>query len=546
MKSFLALLAALAVAGVVAGAAGAGTIGTAVPAGSVTFDGTYTAKFVQSASGLVMETNRINSAGPQNPWTSLDVWLQFRPLAGKPNPACDATSPSFVTSFLWHTPTMIGAYFEPSTVDNYNVCVYLVHAYGVDLSVAPTPVVRGGSVVFTSHLLTDGVPDGTTPATVQVHAYGLNDSTCSTEEAYGPFSTTKDGTKYVTDPKTASAAPGDYYYKAEATVGSGITFTRWSSCTKLTIWPVVTADLSADPNPVVVDNTVVFTSHVNFDGVADITTPAANVKVHAFGTDSTCTGSEPWGPFDTSVSGDGYVTAALPVTLTGTYYYETVADTAYSQFKSGCTALVITPHVYSLSLLGDGMTTLAVDIGHHITYSGQALLDGNPVEGAAVNLAVFAGFGCVTSLYPVNPAGLTDSSGDYSLPAGPSPEGFYSVQATTTNATSNCIDITVGDHWSLDLLIEPSSLTSGETVTFSGTLGNQGPSSVDGRTVTIVGYGTDNTCTTPVWGPWTPTTDGSGHYTTGPLGTGAAPADYYYQATSMGTVSGCEHFTITG
>src|SRR5688572_24803138 len=82
----------------------------AVPARTITFaDGTCTAKFVRSASGIVNETNR-TCEGDQNPWVDADVRLQFRPLDGKPNPACDPEG--LVTTFTWtNDDPALAAYF---------------------------------------------------------------------------------------------------------------------------------------------------------------------------------------------------------------------------------------------------------------------------------------------------------------------------------------------------------------------------------------------------------------------------------------------------
>ena len=77
-------VAAVAIMGVAGSAlAGGGTGITATPAATKTWAG-HTATFVRSASGIINETNRVNldPAGPQNPWTSADVYLQFRPLTG--------------------------------------------------------------------------------------------------------------------------------------------------------------------------------------------------------------------------------------------------------------------------------------------------------------------------------------------------------------------------------------------------------------------------------------------------------------------------------
>ena len=110
---------------------------TATPAATESFDGgNCTATFVRSASGIINETNRV-CAGSQNPWTSADVWLQFRPLTGPdgtgspiPNPTCNPTG-LVTTSFTFsNSEASIGGtttqgYFIGS--NPYNVCVYLVN-----------------------------------------------------------------------------------------------------------------------------------------------------------------------------------------------------------------------------------------------------------------------------------------------------------------------------------------------------------------------------------------------------------------------------------
>ncbi len=99
--------------------------GTAVPASTLTFDGgNCTAKFVRSASGIINETNR-KCGPPQNPWTSLDVYLQFRPVGGTPNPDCDPTGLVTQQFEFSTTETPLTTYFFPGAP--YNVCVYLVN-----------------------------------------------------------------------------------------------------------------------------------------------------------------------------------------------------------------------------------------------------------------------------------------------------------------------------------------------------------------------------------------------------------------------------------
>ena len=97
-KIILAVAVAAVATMALVGSASAGPPGiTATPAASKTWAG-HTATFVRSTSGIINETNRVNldPAGPQNPWTSADVYLQFRPTTGPSgtgsptaNPACD-------------------------------------------------------------------------------------------------------------------------------------------------------------------------------------------------------------------------------------------------------------------------------------------------------------------------------------------------------------------------------------------------------------------------------------------------------------------------
>ena len=120
--------------------------------------------------------------------------------------------------------------------------------FGVSLSVAPNPVTQGASVVFTADVTKNNEHANAPDATVTVHAYGT-DSACQTEAGYGPFSTTQvsDSDSYVTDSLPATAAPGTYYYKAEAVISwnqgndTG-TETVWSDCTRLVIQAATPAD----------------------------------------------------------------------------------------------------------------------------------------------------------------------------------------------------------------------------------------------------------------------------------------------------------------
>jgi hypothetical protein len=173
---FLALLSLLVVTAAWSSVAvaGNGTGINAVPAATKPFAGTYSATFVRSASGLVNETNRVNSAGVQNPWTSSDVWLQFRPTSNPsggvvPNPTCDPNG--LVTAPFTYAggtdPELNPSYFNKSV--DYNVCVYLVN-----------PVVASGGV--DSH-----DPAGTSISLPSTGHYRIDVSGTWTNSSYGPI-----------------------------------------------------------------------------------------------------------------------------------------------------------------------------------------------------------------------------------------------------------------------------------------------------------------------------------------------------------------------
>ncbi len=132
------ILAPITVAGASPGGGGTGI--TATPASTVNFDGGATsAQFVRSASGIINETNRVNLlGGSQNPWSTFDVWLQFRPLTGPSglglpvaNPACDQST--IIPSFTWwnNNESLGGSATSGYFIDRnvYNVCVYYAYPF---------------------------------------------------------------------------------------------------------------------------------------------------------------------------------------------------------------------------------------------------------------------------------------------------------------------------------------------------------------------------------------------------------------------------------
>jgi len=180
------------------------------------------------------------------------------------------------------------------------------------------------------------------------------------------------------------------------------------------------------------------------------------------------TAQNPWSPYDVSLqfrplTGPGNTGSPTP---NPACEGQTVANTA-STFINHETSIGGTPtsgyfiginpynvcvyyaNPFVLTLRVDGGTSLTTTVGHQITYSGRYSNGGVTVTGSAVTLDVFTGKGCSTanSLYTGISAGATDASGNYSLLAGPSPLGTYSVIGHATSplgmVTSNCTDVVV-------------------------------------------------------------------------------------------------------
>jgi hypothetical protein len=340
----IAMMAALVMAATAFGGGGGGGGGTgitATPASTVTWAGTYTAQFVRSASGIINETNRVNSAGPQNGWSPYDVRLQFRPLTNPtggvvPNPACENPA-GLVTPMFQYTNsdpaiagTLTSGYFLPGVT--YNVCVYYAHPFvltlvgngGTDIDVNV-----GDHVVYTGHYSNGSVAIAGAPVALDVFS-GFG---CTTPLYAGiPAGLTDGSGNYSYD---GGPSPfGDYSVRAS-------TANATSNCIDISVAHVYGVDLSISPNPVTQGDSVVFTSHLLTDGVADGTTPAT-VTILAFHTDSTCTTPAGYGPFATTLAGNAYLTVPLGATAApGLYYYKAQATGAFGTLTTGCTALTI-------------------------------------------------------------------------------------------------------------------------------------------------------------------------------------------------------------
>jgi hypothetical protein len=197
-----------------------------------------------------------------------------------------------------------------------------------------------------------------------------------------------------------------------------------------------------------------------------------------------------------------------------------------------------------------------------VTFSGT-LLNPSTTQGVPNKPVVIRAYGtdstCTGAYAEIGPTLTLNKSGeytrgDYSISSGV-PENahdgtIYYVKAFSTfddlTVESDCVGVRVthDDAWSITLSITPSVIYGSPPVTMSGTLSNLGPSSEAGRPVVIDAYWTDETCAEPPSYSFAAVTTAGGAYTTGPLGTGAPPGDYYYKAKSMGAESACEHFTI--
>lgn len=212
---------------------------------------------------------------------------------------------------------------------------------------------------------------------------------------------------------------------------------------------------------------------------------------------------------------------------------------------------------WSLSLVA---SPNPVPAGNSATFSGT-LINPSTTQGVPEKSVVIRAYGhdsTCTGAYdeigPVLTSNARGQHGDYTVssPVPVNASGAYYVKAYATlddgTVAGACTSITVtpkADAFSITLSIAPSSVVSPDPVTFTGTLSNSGPSTVAGQPVVVNAYWTDSTCSAPPSYHFDATTAADGSYSTGPIGTGAAPGNYYYQASSSGAVSTCEHFTIT-
>lgn len=192
---------------------------SATPASTLTFDGGGTsATFTRSASGIINETNRVNlSGGSQNPWSSYDVWLQFRPLTGPgggattpiPNPNCQ---PSAITSFSWSNTNapLIGTtstgYFIGT--NPYEVCVYYVYSISMLANGSSSGVSYDGQPVTYSGVELKGSDPVVSDNVTLTVFFGYG---CSYVGAVIPLTTDTTGTfSYYAGP----AGTGDYSVQA--------------------------------------------------------------------------------------------------------------------------------------------------------------------------------------------------------------------------------------------------------------------------------------------------------------------------------------------
>jgi hypothetical protein len=311
------------------------------------------------------------------------------------------------------------------------------HVYGVDLSVAPNPVVQGNSVVFSSHLLRDLAIDSTDPATITVFAYGT-DSTCTTPAGYGPFATIFNGVDtYLTLSLGATAPPGNYYYQAQAVGAFG---TVMSGCIALTINNYSLTMLSnGSTSGVSYAGQNVTYSGSEMNGASPVASDPVTLTV--------------WSGYGCSGAPAGSVSATTD--LTGAYSYNAgnagvglwsiQASTVHA--TSSCLNLTELAN-YNMTLLANGGSTAAVSLGGAITYSGDFTYNGVGVGSQSVDMTIYTGAGCTGLAYAtLTGVTTTDGAGHYQWGPNSSTQagivGTWYLKASTGANSSNCVTVTV-------------------------------------------------------------------------------------------------------
>ncbi|HUX05658.1 MAG TPA: hypothetical protein VMV53_12230 [Acidimicrobiales bacterium] len=230
---------------------------------------------------------------------------------------------------------------------------------------------------------------------------------------------------------------------------------------------------------------------------------------------------------------------------TGNYYfdggpspfgvYSVMANTTAPANQSNC--VDITVHDYALTMLANGSTSGVSYNGQDVTYSGVETDGPNPIANDLVTLTVWSGHGCLNAPAATVSA-TTDSTGTYSYDAGQAGVGEWSIQASTTNAISACLDLTELPNYAMTLLANGSNdatVALGGPITYTGTFTYNG-AGLNAQSIDMTLY-TSPGCTGAVYSsfPGVATTDSSGDFQWGPnANTQAGISGVWYLIASSG------------
>ena len=341
----MALTGGLAVVSVAPASAGGWT---AVPAQTISFaGGTYSAQFVRSASGIVNETNRVQTPPtvPGNGYGPFDVWIQFRPTnapAGAKltaNPACDSN----IVVPWWNTTitdSALTGYFVNGV--NYNVCVYYAHNFALTMlangSTSGT-FYEGEHVTYSGVETYGGVPVGANfPVTLTVWS-GFN---CPANPPLGTFALMTDSNGVFTL-DAGNAGTGEFSVQASA--DQPLATHIVSPCLNINELPDLTLTANGLANLTVPSGTgITYAGTLSYNGGGSVSGQSVDMNIF---TAADCTGTQV-GIFPVTVAttnGSGDYTWSGPDTVAttpGTYYLMTDVG-GLSGILSNCITVTVTP-----------------------------------------------------------------------------------------------------------------------------------------------------------------------------------------------------------
>lgn len=221
--------------------------------------------------------------------------------------------------------------------------------------------------------------------------------------------------------------------------------------------------------------------------------------------------------------------------------YSVMAFTTSPTNQSNCTN--ITVNNFGLTILANGSGSGVSYDGQPVTYSGVETNGPNPVAGDLVTLSVWYGYGC-SGTPAATVTATTDLTGTYSYFAGNAGTGTFSIQASTVNTTSNCLNLTELPNYAMTLLANgttSAAVSNGGAITYTGTLTYNG-AGVSGQSVDMTIY-TGAGCTGTVYAaiPGVATTDATGAFQWGPNSSTQAGivGTWYLMASSGAQQSNC-------